>query len=81
VEEETDDDNIGCVKVAIILVESGTPVAPLIGLVDVTAGGDGGGGVLIKSPRTLISEILAQLFNVLPFTVIFTYLPVVSGKS
>ena len=60
-----------------------TPVAPLFGEVFMTDGGvvSEFGGCVIKLPGYLISEMLAQSLIEFPFTVIFTYRPVVSGKS
>ena len=80
VEEETDDARIGPLNVAVILgFVTGTPLAPSTGLVLVTIGADA--GCVIKSPSTLVSEMLAQSLRVFPFTVTLTYRPVVSGKS
>ena len=80
VEAETLEAIIGSFNVAVIFeIEVGTFVAPEEGFVFNIVGGVG--EAEIKSPNTRISDMLAQLLTVLPFTVILTYLPVVSGKS
>ena len=66
----------------------GQPQSPAAAILSVLSegggvgGGAGGGvGVLLGSPNTLISNILAQLLRVFPFTVILTYRAVLSGNS
>ena len=73
----------GSLNVAVIEEVTATPVAPLSGLVIMTDGGvvSEFGSCVIKLPSTFISEMLAQSLIEFPFTVIFTYRPVVSGKS